>query len=99
VANKLYELKIWLVQILLVDIGTTLERNMDELCYLVDDPAYKIEHLATPASLFNVEPASSLESWPTHTITEFSKEVYKSDTLAEYVNGGHGVRVLSLLLN
>jgi hypothetical protein len=67
-----------------------MEKDMEDLCYLVDDPAFKIEHLATPASLFNVEPPRSLKSWPTHSIKKFAG-LTTSDMLAEYVNGGNSV--------
>jgi hypothetical protein len=73
-----------MVQILLVDVGTKVEKDMQDLCYLVDDPNYKIEHFAVLASLHNVEPPLKLKSWPMQSITKFSELAFSGALLAEY---------------
>jgi hypothetical protein len=78
---------------MLVDCGTTLEKEMQDLCYLVDDPVYKVEHLAVAASLYNVEPPYSLKSWPTHSIKKFTTLATEFDILAEFSNAQCSVRV------
>lgn len=87
-----------LVQILLVDCGTNLEKEMKDLCYLVDDPVYKAEHFAVLASLHNVEPPSNLLAWPIHSIKRFSELAFSVDVLAEYSSEGSGVRTDLLFL-
>jgi hypothetical protein len=70
----------------LIDFGTKSEVGKDEICYLMDEPEFKLAPYAVESTLANVIPPNGQRNFSDETNRRFS-ELLATDSLIAKVRG------------
>jgi len=55
-----------------IDFGTIEEKEISDLCYLIDEPAYTLAPMAVEASLYNLKPPNCDAEYSLKSIQKFA---------------------------
>jgi len=76
-----------------IDYGTFEEKDISELRYLIDEPAFKVETMAVEASLYNLKPPNCDAEYSFESCQKFSELTGTDVLFAKYKGGNEQVCV------